>query len=1202
MGRDPMNFHADLTTTYVCRNGQSYADCVSLGTTLVEDSTWTTLAYLDDASVPATRVLKRTETTFDHGDGNLRTLRKEDLHQIRADADEYLVRVQKTTNELIENGTAETVGQTLNYWIDHLRKLRTSDVYIDGKTSKKTTYEIDHRGLITKEFSPKAQAEGGSWDKFIEYDAVGVTTTKTTTVPRIGAPADQYHVVHSYQDIGLGVTLLTQGPNFVCPGQSSCQATDATAVFESARTVYDGFGRPTEFYVARDDDTNGYAETLMTATSYADTPADAHGYDDVISVTTSSLVGQDTYAQQQTFLDGLGREVKIIQSQSETADAETDYAWDKAGQVASINVPAPHQNDGQVTYAFDFDSLGRPLTVTAPNGEVISATAYDGLVTTTTEPGTVNAPAATKHLTHNAHGQLEKVEEDLGAGQVAATVYAYDGNGNVARMIDPGGDETILTHDWANRRVRIERAGEVWRYGYDRNDNLVSIVLPNALPDGADEGDYTTVMAYDLLNRQTRYVPAVADLTAAEQTTFAIGETVNVYDLPQSRPEAKNTIGRLTASTSPILSSVMDYDAGGRTVYAKETITLAGLGQLSNADVATVSDYYDSGALRAVTINDGGTTTYVDGFHLFYDSVGRPQSIDGGGNQLARLMRNHAGLVTRRVSQPGSGDVINSFWLYDDLGRVTSTTVNHVNPARVQTRLYSQTYSYHPNSMPNLITERFGVDPLAAFSYLWDTRHQVKRVIQTAGEPGYGAAFDYNAAGRMVSANVALSTSDAQVLARTRVFQRDVDYVFDAVDPQRVDLLRDAGGNDYADYDYDQRGNVVRRTLFHEPGNPSDDQTWDFRYDGDSRLRQVSGPGGTETYYYNGPTRVLAVRSDGKVRRWYGDLEVHYLNGVHDKFRYHAKLGQTVARIDNGTTVEYTFQTSQNHEALSVAADGEIKMGKVYGPFAEILDARLGSDRDAQDYPKEFNGKDYDRSSLWHYYGYRYYDPIAVMWNRADPRYRFVPDQGDDEPRKANLYAYTLNNPLNLVDPDGLETETIEELSAGVARQVIDKLKRPKTIYRTKSSIGKRIRRHIKSQEVRIRGSINYDATEIPDAFASGQKNLKIEGKEARELKLALRRTFTSEAIAMGARSARDDLKMQIKKLKAQKARVRAGDCKRSCASKLKRINAKLRYRERELKKLNKIEEKMSRDSRDAEDDADKIIRKAASQKSAKIE
>jgi RHS repeat-associated protein len=64
-------------------------------------------------------------------------------------------------------------------------------------------------------------------------------------------------------------------------------------------------------------------------------------------------------------------------------------------------------------------------------------------------------------------------------------------------------------------------------------------------------------------------------------------------------------------------------------------------------------------------------------------------------------------------------------------------------------------------------------------------------------------------------------------------------------------------------------------------------------------------------------------------------------------------------------------------------------------------------------------GKEQDQLTDLSYYGARYFDPLSLTWTQADPLFRFAPDMAWDQPRRANLYSFSLNNPLRYMDPDG---------------------------------------------------------------------------------------------------------------------------------------------------------------------------------------
>jgi RHS repeat-associated protein len=59
----------------------------------------------------------------------------------------------------------------------------------------------------------------------------------------------------------------------------------------------------------------------------------------------------------------------------------------------------------------------------------------------------------------------------------------------------------------------------------------------------------------------------------------------------------------------------------------------------------------------------------------------------------------------------------------------------------------------------------------------------------------------------------------------------------------------------------------------------------------------------------------------------------------------------------------------------------------------------------------KFNGKELDQATGLYYYGARYYDPKISTWLSVDPL--------AEQYQAYSPYNYTLNNPINFIDPDG---------------------------------------------------------------------------------------------------------------------------------------------------------------------------------------
>lgn len=75
-----------------------------------------------------------------------------------------------------------------------------------------------------------------------------------------------------------------------------------------------------------------------------------------------------------------------------------------------------------------------------------------------------------------------------------------------------------------------------------------------------------------------------------------------------------------------------------------------------------------------------------------------------------------------------------------------------------------------------------------------------------------------------------------------------------------------------------------------------------------------------------------------------------------------------------------------------------------------------------------FTGKERDQESGNDYFGTRYYASRVGRFNSPDPSMRGL--SNPTNPQSFNLYSYTTNNPLALVDPSGLDPCAHDEVMA----------------------------------------------------------------------------------------------------------------------------------------------------------------------------
>lgn len=87
---------------------------------------------------------------------------------------------------------------------------------------------------------------------------------------------------------------------------------------------------------------------------------------------------------------------------------------------------------------------------------------------------------------------------------------------------------------------------------------------------------------------------------------------------------------------------------------------------------------------------------------------------------------------------------------------------------------------------------------------------------------------------------------------------------------------------------------------------------------------------------------------------------------------------------------------------------GTVSQHMEYLPFGELLvEEHLSS----YNSPFKFNAKEFDPETGNYYYGARYYDPRTSIWLSVDPEFAKFPSWSP--------YNFTLQNPINLIDPNG---------------------------------------------------------------------------------------------------------------------------------------------------------------------------------------
>jgi len=174
----------------------------------------------------------------------------------------------------------------------------------------------------------------------------------------------------------------------------------------------------------------------------------------------------------------------------------------------------------------------------------------------------------------------------------------------------------------------------------------------------------------------------------------------------------------------------------------------------------------------------------------------------------------------------------------------------------------------------------------------------------------------------------------------------------------------------------------------------------------------------------------------------------HISDGINKIALIHSWEKDTLAReTDNIANKKIHYQLSNHLGSASLELDenGDIITYEEYFPFggSSFIAGRNKQEIDIKDY--RYCGKERDDFTGLYYFGYRYYAHWIGGWLSPDP---IGPE--DD----VNLFLYVFNNPINLVDPNGLQsTKTIKD--SGVRYKYIHFNELPDHYKNTEGSFSK---------------------------------------------------------------------------------------------------------------------------------------------------
>jgi RHS repeat-associated protein len=639
-----------------------------------------------------------------------------------------------------------------------------------------------------------------------------------------------------------------------------------------------------------------------------------------------------------------------------------------------------------LTSALDIQSLSSATTTVTLNGR-----AYTSTFNAASRKITSRTPAGRQRVT-TIDTQGRVLEEQL-AG-LDALRFTYDALGRPATVAQ-GSQTSVFSYDAHGYLASItDSLARIVRFEYD----LIGRLTRQTLPDGR-EISYT----YDANGNVTSITPPGRPSHAFSYTAVDLAEDYMPPDMGLQASlthYAYNLDRQLVQVTRPDGATIdLSYDGSGRlsrlmsprgqTSYAYDPST-GNLATITAPNGSTLTYDYDGSLLTSETWSGtiSGTVqrTYDNNFRIV------SQSVNGGSS--ATFQYDPDGLLTQAGVLTLSRD--------PQHGLITGTTLGNV----------ADTWAY--NRFGELASYKaiFSGSDLYATQYVRDPLGRITQKTETIDGQTNAYTYAYDPAGRLTEikrdgSTVATYFYDSN---GNRLSSTDVSgTVTGSYDVQ--DRLTQYGSITYT---YTANGELQGKTAA--------GQTTTYTYDALDNLTAVTLPNGTQIeYVIDGRHRRVGKKVNGALVQGFlyngGLTPVAELDGsgnVTARFIYGTRSSVPDYLIKGGITYRIITDHLGSPRLVIDTSTGHIVQRLAYDTFG-----RVTFDDNPGFQPFGFAGGLYDPDTKLTRFGARDYDAETGRWTAKDP----ILFSGGD----TNLYGYVLNDPVNWLDPWGLEFGSAEE-------------------------------------------------------------------------------------------------------------------------------------------------------------------------------
>ncbi|MCV2231780.1 DNRLRE domain-containing protein [Acholeplasma manati] len=674
------------------------------------------------------------------------------------------------------------------------------------------------------------------------------------------------------------------------------------------------------------------------------------------------------------------------------------------GQISQIST-----NNVRMTYDYDLITqqpismkMGYDPSSTTQDKWFKTSTSYTSngqyIATVTDEFGNVNSTTVDESI-----GLTTEIIDELGRIQK----FEYDSYGNLVGTSIEFGSTTLLSgayiYDTLGRLWKIQRNNYVYEFIYNSLNQVTGVKIADlSLMTYEYWVDEDGIYHSDLLTKQTYGNSDFIEFSYTEEfqiKTVKFNGTIRfeyTYDtfgnLAIYKDIHNGNIYFYSYDLSGRLESIIDQ-SGNEIIYSYN--------EAGNLDTY----YYNvSNISRAVSYNYNQTTGQYDYTRYVVGNTTIQKEFNYSTDSLKRL--NNIELVINNVT-------LKKIFVYDD-SKVNSAMGNATN------RIYEVRYQKNNDTV---ITYRYTYDNAQnitkieiiqsgtiqeQYNYYYDHLNQlIREDIKIVGQLSKTLVYSYDSQNNITS----IKTFGYQTISGTPLSEKKMYYQNTWKDQlTRVEYYTNGTLSYYETMTYDNSGNII---FIQDSRTYYNDKT--FQWDG----RQLTNYGSycnSLTFKYNDQgirTQKIQSSCGGNITTNYvldGDkvLVETRSNGITIYYTYDVD-GSLLSMNYNGT--EYFYITNLQGDVIELRdMSGNVVVKYKYDAWGNIVYQSPGTLADIN--PYRYRGYRFDVETGYYYLQSRYYNPQIGRFISAD-------GQVNEGILGENMYAYTENNPVMNIDPEG---------------------------------------------------------------------------------------------------------------------------------------------------------------------------------------